>query len=108
MIEQQAPALRRFVTNTPFARRRQQAPAEKTVRVVDPVEDALEVAEQMPTLLTPEQVAEGLSVTERTLERWRMTGEGPPFVRLTRSTVRYSKSALAAFVASRIKHNTAQ
>jgi hypothetical protein len=72
------------------------------------VEDSIRAAEKMPKLLTPEQVAKALSVTERTLERWRLTGEGPPFVRLTRSTVRYSQAALAVFVASRVKENAAQ
>lgn len=108
MTEQQAPALRRFTTSTPFSRRSRQPSTEKPIPTVDLVEDAISVAEEMPTLLTPEQVASALGVTERTLERWRMRGDGPPYVRLTRSTVRYSKAALAAFVASCVKKNTAQ
>jgi hypothetical protein len=75
---------------------------------VDPMEDAIAAAQAMPKLLTPEQVAVALGVTERTLERWRITGDGPPYVSLTRSTVRYSEQALAAFVAARVKENTAQ
>jgi hypothetical protein len=72
------------------------------------MEVALKVAESMPKLLTPNQVATALGVTERTLERWRMRGGGPPYVSLTRRTVHYSKQPLAALVSARVKENTAQ
>lgn len=35
-------------------------------------------------LLTAKQVSERIQRPERTLERWRLTGEGPPFLRLGR------------------------
>ena len=35
-------------------------------------------------LLTAKQVADRIQRPERTLERWRLTGEGPPFLRLGR------------------------
>jgi len=38
----------------------------------------------MASLLTAKQVSERIQRPERTLERWRLTGEGPPFVRLGR------------------------
>lgn len=62
----------------------------------------------MPRLLTPQAVAEALGLTERTLERWRITGEGPRYIKLSRSTVRYLPEDVAAFVADRIRTNTAQ
>ncbi|MES3055051.1 helix-turn-helix domain-containing protein [Sphingomonas faeni] len=62
----------------------------------------------MPHLLTPQAVAEVLGLTERTLERWRITGEGPRYIKLSRSTVRYLPEDLATFVADRIRANTAQ
>lgn len=62
----------------------------------------------MPRLLTPQTVAEALGLTERTLERWRITGEGPRYIKLSRSTVRYLPEDVAAFVADRIRTNTAQ
>ena len=58
-------------------------------------------------LLTPAQVADMLTVSERTLERWRMTGEGPEYVALSRKVVRYDAGALAAFVEGRRRVNTA-
>ena len=105
MNVEQSPPLKRFPGPNPFTRSR----AKKTEPVeVDSMEDALDAAQSMPKLLTPEQVALSLGVTERTLERWRMTGDGPPYVGLTRRTVRYSEAALIAFVAARVKENTAQ
>lgn len=38
----------------------------------------------MADLLTAKQVSARIQRPERTLERWRLTGEGPPFVRLGR------------------------
>ena len=62
----------------------------------------------VPTLLTPSRTAEVLGVGLKTLERWRSTGEGPHFVKLSPSTVRYRAVDLNTFVAERIKSNTLQ
>ena len=106
---EQATPLKRFTPSpSPFGRSRRATSTAPTANRVDPVEHALEAANSVPKLLTPEQVATLLGVTERTLERWRMTGDGPPYVGLTRRTVRYSEAALIAFVAARVKENTAQ
>ena len=59
-------------------------------------------------LLTPAQTAEALGVGTKTLERWRSTGDGPRFVKLSPGTVRYRAVDLNAFVAERIKSNTLQ
>lgn len=40
-------------------------------------------------LLRDHEVAELLRVSLSTLERWRRTGEGPKFIRLSRSGIRY-------------------
>ncbi len=49
----------------------------------DPLEAAMEAAgHAVPALLTPEQVAGLLGVSDRTLERWRSTGEGPSYMSL--------------------------
>ncbi|WP_201722701.1 AlpA family transcriptional regulator [Caulobacter sp. BP25] len=72
--------------------------------------DAIEkaaLAAAMAPLLTPAQVADMLTVSERTLERWRMTGEGPEYVALSRKVVRYDAVALATFVEARRRINTA-
>ena len=38
-------------------------------------------------LLTPQEAAEFLRSKDRTLERWRSTGDGPPFVKVGRKVV---------------------
>ncbi|MDO5631635.1 MAG: helix-turn-helix domain-containing protein [Paracoccus sp. (in: a-proteobacteria)] len=48
-------------------------------------------------LLTVGQAAERLKLSVTTLNRWRVTGEGPAFVKMGR-VVRYTPAALAAFV----------
>jgi predicted DNA-binding transcriptional regulator AlpA len=52
-------------------------------------------------LLSPVQAAERLSVSQRTLERWRVTGEGPAFVRIGSRKVGYSPTACDTWTASR-------
>ena len=58
-------------------------------------------------LATPDQAADLLGVTPRALERWRASGDGPRYVRLSRSTIRYRVEDLDAFVASRLCASTA-
>ena len=75
----------------------------------DPIVAAMDqAAAEVPRLLAPAAVAEMLGLTERTLERWRITGEGPRFVKLSRSTVRYVVDDVSAFVADRLRANTSQ
>jgi hypothetical protein len=76
---------------------------------IDPVDQAMQIAAVgMPALLTPKQASAILGVAERTLERWRIVGEGPEFLKLSRSTVRYSGEALTRFIGGCVRHNTAQ
>jgi predicted DNA-binding transcriptional regulator AlpA len=42
-----------------------------------------------------------LGVSPRTAERWRAQRTGPPFVRLSARAIRYSRSAIVAWLASR-------
>lgn len=77
----------------------------------DPVDLALapmiaEAQTSVPTLLAPAQTAELLGVGIKTLERWRSTGDGPRFVKLSPGTVRYRAADLNLFIAERIKSNT--
>lgn len=75
----------------------------------DPFEAALAAASAgIPTLLSAPEVADILGVGVKTLERWRMTGEGPRYVKLTARTVRYGAADVSRFVGERFKSNTAQ
>lgn len=49
-------------------------------------------------LLTTKQAAKALNLHPSTLEKWRWRGEGPPFVKLGTKAVRYTKTALEAFM----------
>lgn len=49
-------------------------------------------------LLTPQLLAEHLSVSVKTLERWRLQGEGPAFVRISPKVIRYRTSDVIAFI----------
>lgn len=61
-----------------------------------------------PRLLRPADVAEMLCVSERTLERWRQTGEGPRYLSLSRKAVRYRDTDLHDFIEAAGRNNTAQ
>lgn len=75
---------------------------------VDQVATFVTEAAGAPRLLLPSDVAALLAVGVRTLERWRSTGEGPRYVKLSRKTIRYQDTAVQAFIASSDRSNTAQ
>lgn len=66
-----------------------------------------DIAAPAARLLKPAEVAEQLGVTERTLERWRQTGDGPAFLKFSRQTIRYRQAELDQFVEAKVRHNTA-
>lgn len=55
----------------------------------------------MDALLTTQQVAERLNTTVRSLERKRVSGDGPAYVRLSPRQVRYRVSAVDEYATSR-------
>lgn len=97
-------------TPTALTAKSPSAEVEQTpVMPTDPIAAAMdEAATDMPRLLTPKLVADMLGLTERTLERWRITGEGPRYVKLSRSTVRYLPDDVTDFVQASLRANTAQ
>ncbi len=56
-------------------------------------------------LLNTDQAAERLTVKKCTLEKWRVTGFGPPFVKYGRA-VRYRTEDINAFILSSLQNNT--
>ena len=58
-------------------------------------------------LMTPAEAAAQLRVTHKVLERWRSTGEGPTFVKLSSKTIRYRIDDIEAFVTGRVRASTA-
>jgi predicted DNA-binding transcriptional regulator AlpA len=61
----------------------------------------------MVRLLTQRQAAILLCLSERTLERMRLQGTGPSFVKANRS-VRYRESDIEAWVSARVVSSTSQ
>lgn len=61
----------------------------------------------MQALLTQRKAAALLCLSERTLERHRVAGTGPPYVRAGRS-VRYRETDLETWIASRVVRSTSQ
>jgi hypothetical protein len=61
----------------------------------------------MQRLYTQAEAAEMLCLSERTLERLRVSGLGPRFVRIGKS-IRYQPCALETFVASRVVGSTSE
>jgi predicted DNA-binding transcriptional regulator AlpA len=51
----------------------------------------------MEPLWTTRQLAEFLNVTKETIDIWRYRGDGPPYLKLSRS-VRYQPSAVYAWL----------
>jgi hypothetical protein len=61
----------------------------------------------MPTLLNQRQAADLLCLSERTLERWRVSGVGPAFVKLNRR-VAYRETDLIEWINARVRHSTSE
>ncbi|MBZ0089746.1 MAG: helix-turn-helix domain-containing protein [Thermoanaerobaculia bacterium] len=60
-------------------------------------------------LIDTKQAAQRLGVSPRTVENWRVRGDGPPFLRLSRTKgVRYRLEDLERFVAERVAHSTSE
>ena len=56
-------------------------------------------------LLNEREVADWLNLSERTLQGWRLRGEGPAFEKLGRS-VRYSPASVEAWIVERERCST--
>ena len=61
----------------------------------------------MTTLLDQREAARLLRLSERTLERLRLQGGGPLYVKAGRA-VRYREADLEAWIAARVVSNTSQ
>lgn len=63
----------------------------------------------MNTFFDEKGLALFLSIPRRTLQRWRVTGDGPPFVRAGMRRIVYRREAVDAWAASReYRHRAAE
>lgn len=58
-------------------------------------------------LLTCKEVAQRLGLSERSLERLRISGEGPPFVRLSERRLAYREDDVIAWLERRVRTSRA-
>ena len=63
--------------------------------------------DRMHHLLTQQEAAAMLRLSERTLERWRVSGGGPAFTKLGRRVL-YREPDLFYWVASNVVHSTSE
>jgi excisionase family DNA binding protein len=66
---------------------------------------AVRLPERTPILLNTKEAADALGLSERTLERWRVTGGGPRYVKVGRA-VRYLLADLIEWVEERRRQST--
>lgn len=64
-------------------------------------------AENPAILMTPHETAGRLRVSESTLAKWRMSGDGPEFTKMG-AKVRYPAPAVEKFIAKRTRRSTSQ
>lgn len=63
--------------------------------------DPIESVELREPLLSQKTVAKLLDLSPRSLEAWRLRGDGPPFVRISKRCVRYRRSEVELWLSSR-------
>jgi predicted DNA-binding transcriptional regulator AlpA len=52
-------------------------------------------------LMVAKECSDMVGLTEKALSNMRSRGEGPPYIRVSRSAIRYSRKAVAAWLAER-------
>ena len=67
-----------------------------------------DVSQDPDSLLNEQQAAGLLGVTVRTLQKWRVRGGGPRFVRVSSRCIRYRRRELNHWAAERLKHSTSE
>ena len=60
-----------------------------------------------PILLTEKETAKILGFSIRTLQKWRVKGGGPRFVRVSARAIRYRRADLDQWIEGRIRTSTA-
>ena len=62
----------------------------------------------METIIREHTAAEKLGVSVRTLQRWRVQGVGPRFLKLGRKLVAYTEADLTAYLADCRRQSTSE
>jgi len=59
-------------------------------------------------LLKEEQAAAFLGVTRRALQSWRLSGQGPQYIRISSRCIRYRKRELVTWSENRLQTSTSE
>ncbi|MCP4545111.1 MAG: helix-turn-helix domain-containing protein [bacterium] len=59
-----------------------------------------------PLLMTEKEAAKILGFSARTLQKWRMNGNGPKFVHASSRAIRYSHCELERWIEDRMRTST--
>lgn len=81
-------------------------PTSNSTAAPSPIDGA--AALRRPRLMTTADLAALLQVHPDVVKRWRQTGEGPAFVTLSRTAVRYQPRAVSDWLDSRQRTSTKQ
>ena len=61
-----------------------------------------------PILLTEKEAGKILGFSIRTLQKWRIEGQGPPFIRVSARTIRYRREDLDQWIESCVRTSTSE
>ena len=61
-----------------------------------------------PTLLCEKEVAKLLGQSIKTLQKWRVQGEGPPFIRMSPRAIRYRRGDIDAWINRNVHNSTSE
>jgi len=67
-----------------------------------------EAPDSQEALMTEQQAAAFLNVNPRTLQKWRVEGGGPRFVRMSRRCIRYWPKDIREWAQNRRKSSTSE
>jgi len=67
-----------------------------------------ETRDPAPSLLNEVEAAAFLGISPRALQKWRVNGRGPEFLRLSSRCIRYSRANLLGWLKARVCRNTAE
>ena len=61
-----------------------------------------------PILLTEKEAGKILGFSIRTLQKWRIEGQGPPFIRVSARAIRYRREDLDQWIESCVRTSTSE
>jgi predicted DNA-binding transcriptional regulator AlpA len=64
--------------------------------------------QSLPAMLTEAETADLLGCSTRTLQAWRQSGQGPDFVKLNGTMVRYRRHSVEDFIAAGARRPTTE